>query len=242
MNDGEKSGGIGRRGALDCMVWAGTGVLWTVERRRAALARPGRRGRGRADVRLHLPADQRQPYRLQQARQPGRARHTCSEAVARIGALPQKPDFMIHTGDISHLSQADRSSTTPTRSSAAPGCRCSTCPASTTARRRHRPGLPRPLRQGARRAPAGTASTTAACTSSGLVNVVDLKAGGLGNLGARPARLARRRTCAGRSSSTPIVVFAHIPLWTVYRRLGLGHGRRRPGAGLSASASARSRC
>ena len=43
----------------------------------------------------------------------------------------------------------------------------------------------------------------------GLVNVVDLKAGGLGNLG--PDQLAwLKKDVAGRASSTPIVVFAHI--------------------------------
>ena len=49
----------------------------------------------------------------------------------------------------------------------------------------------------------------------GLVNVVDLKAGGLGNLGAEQlAWLADDLKAA--QTSTPIVVFAHIPLWTVY--------------------------
>jgi 3',5'-cyclic AMP phosphodiesterase CpdA len=49
----------------------------------------------------------------------------------------------------------------------------------------------------------------------GLVNVVDLKAGGLGRLGAEQlAWLAD--DLKDKSDSTPIVVFAHIPLWTVY--------------------------
>src|SRR6185295_11107564 len=53
----------------------------------------------------------------------------------------------------------------------------------------------------------------------GLVNVVDLKAGGLGALG--PEQLAwLQKDVAGLSSSTPIVVFAHIPLWTVYPQWG----------------------
>ena len=55
----------------------------------------------------------------------------------------------------------------------------------------------------------------------GLVNVVDLKAGGLGNLGAdQLAWLAA--DVKDRSASTPIVVFAHIPLWTVYPEWGWG--------------------
>ena len=55
----------------------------------------------------------------------------------------------------------------------------------------------------------------------GLVNVVDLKAGGMGNLGAEQlAWLAD--DLAGRSASTPIVVFAHIPLWTIAPEWGWG--------------------
>ena len=55
----------------------------------------------------------------------------------------------------------------------------------------------------------------------GLVNVLNLKAGGLGNLGAEQLEWLKRRS--GRlSSSTPIVVFAHVPLWTVYPEWGWG--------------------
>ena len=55
----------------------------------------------------------------------------------------------------------------------------------------------------------------------GLVNVVNLKAGGLGNLGAdQLAWLAS--DLKGRTDSTPIVVFAHVPLWVVYPQWGWG--------------------
>jgi plastocyanin len=55
----------------------------------------------------------------------------------------------------------------------------------------------------------------------GLVNVVNLKAGGLGSLGA--AQLEWLEQDVKRlKSSTPIVVFAHIPLWSVYPEWGWG--------------------
>jgi 3',5'-cyclic AMP phosphodiesterase CpdA len=55
----------------------------------------------------------------------------------------------------------------------------------------------------------------------GLVNVMNLKAGGLGNLGAEQlAWLAN--DVKKLKSSTPIVVFAHIPLWSVYPEWGWG--------------------
>ena len=55
----------------------------------------------------------------------------------------------------------------------------------------------------------------------GLVNVVDLKAGGLGILGAEQLAWLED-DLRSRSSSTPIVVFAHIPLWLVYPEWGWG--------------------
>src|SRR5262249_30178933 len=55
----------------------------------------------------------------------------------------------------------------------------------------------------------------------GLVNVLDLKAGGLGYLGAE--QLAWLKSdLAARSAETPIVVFAHVPLWSVYPQWGWG--------------------
>jgi 3',5'-cyclic AMP phosphodiesterase CpdA len=55
----------------------------------------------------------------------------------------------------------------------------------------------------------------------GLVNVVDLRAGGMGNLGSEQlAWLAD--DLRGRTASTPIVVFAHIPLWTIAPDWGWG--------------------
>ena len=55
----------------------------------------------------------------------------------------------------------------------------------------------------------------------GLVNVMNLKAGGLGALGAEQIEWLRRDV-SRLSSSTPIVVFAHIPLWAVYPQWGWG--------------------
>jgi len=55
----------------------------------------------------------------------------------------------------------------------------------------------------------------------GLVNVADLKPGGMGNFGAEQLKWLSA-DLAGRTSSTPIVVFAHMPLWTVYADWGWG--------------------
>jgi hypothetical protein len=55
----------------------------------------------------------------------------------------------------------------------------------------------------------------------GLVNVANLKPDGLGLLG--PEQLDwLKRDVQGLGSSTPVVVYAHVPLWTVYPKWGWG--------------------
>jgi Icc protein len=55
----------------------------------------------------------------------------------------------------------------------------------------------------------------------GLVNVVNLLEGGLGLLGNEQLAWLEK-DLKGLTSSTPIVVFAHIPLWTVYPQWNWG--------------------
>jgi len=55
----------------------------------------------------------------------------------------------------------------------------------------------------------------------GLVNVMDIKEGGLGVLGREQLEWLEN-DLKGRSTSTPIVVFAHVPLWSIYPKWGWG--------------------
>jgi hypothetical protein len=55
----------------------------------------------------------------------------------------------------------------------------------------------------------------------GLVNVMNLKAGGLGSLGAEQLEWMEDDV-KHLKSSTPLVVFAHVPLWTIYPEWGWG--------------------
>jgi 3',5'-cyclic AMP phosphodiesterase CpdA len=56
-----------------------------------------------------------------------------------------------------------------------------------------------------------------------LINVLQFKPGGLGTLGSDQLAWVAA-DLKGRSSSTPIVVFAHMPLWTIYEPWGWGTG------------------
>jgi 3',5'-cyclic-AMP phosphodiesterase len=53
------------------------------------------------------------------------------------------------------------------------------------------------------------------------VNVANLKAGGMGSLGHEQLEWFED-DLEGHSASTPIVLFAHIPLWTIYPDWGWG--------------------
>lgn len=212
--------GIDRRGFLECMTWAGTGVLWTL-----AGGLPSAMGLGRA-----LAADPAsKPFTFLQISdshvgfdKPANpdALSTLREAVARIKALPSKPAFILHTGDISHLSKDKEFDDAQTLIDEAG------LPVF------YVPGEHDLLDDGQGQsylARFGKAAKGAGWYSFdfngvhyiGLVNVVNLKAGGLGNLGADQLEWLEQDV-ASLSSSTPIVVFAHIPLWTVYPEWGWG--------------------
>src|ERR1700704_4273966 len=103
-DDGHHSG-VSRRKILECMTWAGTGVLWTVA---------GGMPRSIGIIGEATAADPRGLTFLQisdshvgfdKPANPN-AIGTLEEAINKIKAMPAKPSFMIHTGDITHLSKA----------------------------------------------------------------------------------------------------------------------------------------
>src|ERR1700761_1625653 len=107
MAKNEKDG-IDRRGALECMIWAGTGVLWTVTAGGPTSSLlGGSEAKAQAAKGFTFLQISDSHIGFKQPANP-HALETLEEAIAKIGALPQKPAFMIHTGDITHLSKADQ--------------------------------------------------------------------------------------------------------------------------------------
>jgi 3',5'-cyclic AMP phosphodiesterase CpdA len=219
MSDHNHDGdGVSRRKVLECMTWAGTGVLWTIAGgvpRSLGLVESARAAEASALTFLqisdsHIGFDKAaNPHTLA----------TLEEAIGKIKKLPVKPSFMIHTGDISHLSKASEFDDAERIISQSrldvhyvPGEHDFIDEDVRLYRERYGRGT-----KGA-----GWYSFDAnGVHFIGLVNVVDLRAGGLGNLGAEQlAWLAD--DLRGRSNSQPIVVFAHIPLWSVYPAWGWG--------------------
>ncbi len=218
MREFDRGDGLNRRKVLECMTWAGTGLLWTVS---GGIPRTvGLIGEAAAEEARGLTFLQISDSHVgfDKPANPN-AIGTLEEAVARIAAIPVKPAFMIHTGDISHLSKVTEFDNADRIIS------------QTRLDVHYVPGEhdfldeERKLyleRYGRGTKGAGWYSFDAnGVHFIGLVNVVDLKAGGLGNLGSDQLEWLAA-DLKGRSASTPIVVFAHIPLWTVYPEWGWG--------------------
>jgi 3',5'-cyclic AMP phosphodiesterase CpdA len=209
--------GPGRRQVLECMLWAGTGVLWTVSGGVPVSSLLGTAHAAESGFSFLQLSDSHIGF--DKAANPN-ALATLDEAITKVLAQPVKPAFMIHTGDITHLSKpkefddaAQALSRLKLDAHYVPG--------------EHDiidedNGKAYLERYGKGSKGAGWYSFDQnGVHFIGLVNVVDLKAGGMGNLGAEQLAWLTDDLKA-KTPSTPIVVFAHIPLWTVAPEWGWG--------------------
>ena len=217
----EDKTGVSRRHALECMIWAGTGILWTV----AGGVPTSLRLLGAAEAATASPSAftflqiSDSHIGFDKAANP-HAIDTLKEAIGKVGSMPVKPSFMIHTGDITHLSKPAQFDNAAQIIGGAgvdvhyvPGEHDLVDEAN---------GKLYLDRYGKDTKGAGWYTFDQnGVHFIGLVNVVNMKAGGLGNLGAEQLAWLED-DLKGRAASTPIVVFAHIPLWTIYPDWGWG--------------------
>jgi 3',5'-cyclic AMP phosphodiesterase CpdA len=215
----DEPSGLSRRGALTCMVWAGTGLLWTLSGgvpKSVGLLDDAFAAMPSGFTFLQISDSH---IGFNKPANPD-ALGTLREAIGKVKAVQSRPAFMIHTGDITHLSKPDEFDNADQIISEA------------KLDVHYVPGEHDFIDEGLGKAyldryGKGTKGQGWYSFDDhgvhfiGLVNVVDLKAGGLGRLGAdQLAWLAD--DLKDKSASTPIVVFAHIPLWTVYADWGWG--------------------
>jgi 3',5'-cyclic-AMP phosphodiesterase len=214
--------GVDRRGFLKCMAWAGTGVLWTIS---GGLLRSQTLSGGNVDAAGAAAADlsfvQISDSHIGFNKEANKdVAATLKEAVSKINALPSRPAFMLHTGDLSHLAEAEEFDGLE---QILKSCK--------TREVFYVPGEHDVLNDNGKlyRERFGKGTKGAGWYSFdqkgvhfiGLVNVMDIKEGGLGVLGQEQLAWIAEDLKA-RSTSTPIVVFAHVPLWTVYPKWGWG--------------------
>jgi 3',5'-cyclic-AMP phosphodiesterase len=213
--------GVDRRGFLKCMAWAGTGALCVIQGgvlKSYSLSRmPDLGPKAAGELSFVQISDSHMGFN--KAANPDVA-GTLMAAVDKINALSTPPEFMLHTGDISHLSRPEEFDTVD----------------QVLKRARAKdvffvPGEHDVLNDDGKQylARYGKGATGGGWYSFdkkgvhfiGLVNVLNLKAGGLGTLGNEQLEWMERDV-KHLKHSTPIVVFAHIPLWTVYPDWGWG--------------------
>src|ERR1700682_441843 len=221
LHDHNKDG-VDRRGFLKCMAWAGTGAFCVMQGgvlKSYSMSQMSQLGGKAAAGELSFVQISDSHMGFNKAANPDVV-GTLKAAVDKINGLARPPEFMLHTGDISHLSKPEEfdtvdqilKSATPKDVFYVPG---------------EHDVLNDDGKQFLERY--GKGSKGAGWYSFdkkgvhfiGLVNVMNLKAGGLGTLGHDQLEWLEDDV-KHLKHSTPIVVFAHIPLWSVYPEWGWG--------------------
>ncbi len=214
--------GIDRRGFLKCMAWAGTGALCVMQGgvlKSYSLSRMSDLGAAAATTgELSFVQISDSHMGFNKPANPDVA-GTLKAAVDKINALSTPPQFLLHTGDISHLSKPEEFDNvdqilkgTGKEVYFVPGEHDVLNDDGAQFRERYAKGS-----KGA----GWYSFDQKGVHFIGLVNVMNLKAGGLGTLGHEQLEWLEDDV-KHLKHSTPIVVFAHIPLWSVYPEWGWG--------------------
>ncbi|SEN47175.1 3',5'-cyclic AMP phosphodiesterase CpdA [Mucilaginibacter gossypiicola] len=220
--------GIDRRGFLECMAWAGTGVLWMMTGgvlKSYGMSQMIDRATGGLKKGLIVPKSDFSFVQISdshigfnKAANPDVV-GTLNAAITKINSMPNAPAFVLHTGDLSHLAQADEFDTLE-----------QSLKSVKTEKIFYVPGEHDVTDNGKlylERYGKGTLGDGWYSFDShgvhfiGLVNVTNHVDGGLGYIGQAQLKWLEN-DLKPLSNSTPIVVFAHIPLWAIYPQWGWG--------------------
>ena len=208
-----------RRGLLKCSLWAGTGILWTVaggvpvpSLLGRAMAAEGPSGGGFTFAQI---SDSHIGFKGEANPDPS---STLQEALARLKALPKQPSLLLHTGDVTQLSTPEQFDTAR-QIIAGAGYETHYVPGEHDVLVDG--GKPFFERFGENPKTEGWYSFDhGGVHFVGLINVFNFN-GGLGALG--DEQLAwLEADLKGHGASTPIVIMAHMPLWSIYPEWGWG--------------------
>lgn len=220
--------GINRRGFLGCMAWAGTGVLWMMSGgilKSYGMSQLIDKASGKLKEGLILPKSDFSFVQISdshigfnKAANPDVV-STLQAAIDKINNMPMAPSFVLHTGDLSHLAQADEFDTLEQSLKSVKTDKIFYVPGEHDVTDNGKLYL--------ERCGKGTLGDGWYSFDKngvhfiGLVNVTNHVDGGLGYIGAEQLKWLEN-DLKPLSSSTPIVVFAHIPLWAIYPQWGWG--------------------
>jgi Icc protein len=214
--------GIDRRGFLQCMAWVGTAVVWGVGSGGVLSSRV----LGASDEGGERPAGdfcfaQISDSHIGFSKEPNKdVTGTLELAVRRMNELKARPELILHTGDLTHLSKPGEFDTVEQVLKGAKAGRTFYVPGEHDVFTDDGKAYLERYGKGTR-GNGWSSFDHRGIHFVGLVNVMNLKAGGLGVLGREQLEWLEG-DLKGRGSSTPIVIFAHVPLWEVYPKWGWG--------------------
>jgi 3',5'-cyclic-AMP phosphodiesterase len=215
VNDNNEDG-INRRGFLECMKWAGTGVIWTVSSG-VLTSRVFSQNMKPAKGELHFVQISDSHMGFNKPANPD-VGATLQAAITKINSLPEQPEFIIHTGDITHTAKAEEFDTFAELIKSAKAKQTFFVPGEhDTATDDGKQYL---QRYGKNTKGRGWYSFNHKDVHFvGLSNVAVIE--GMGTLGAEQLQWLEADLKA-QPASRPVVVLAHIPLWSVYPEWGWG--------------------
>ena len=220
--------GVDRRGFLECMAWAGTGVLWMITggiMKSYGMSQLIEKGTGKLKEGLVIPKADFSFVQISDSHigftKPANPDvvGTLQATIDKINAMPSAPSFVLHTGDLTHLAQADEFDTLDQALKSVKTEKIFYVPGEHDFTDNGKLFLER-FGKGTKGD--GWYSFDAnGVHFIGLNNVTNHVDGGLGIIGADQLKWLES-DLKPLSSSTPIVVFAHIPLWAIYPQWGWG--------------------
>ncbi len=192
--------GVDRRGFLECMPWAGTGMIWTVSGgvldSKVFGKTSGHQMSGGTGFSFVQISDSHIGFSKEANKD---VTATLQEAIGKINALEHTPDFLIHTGDLSHLSKPSEFDTLDQVLRSAKSGQTFFVPGEHDMLADN--GQQYLERYGKDTKGAGWYSfDRKGVHFIGLVNVVDLKAGGLGTLGAEQLSWLKKISLRNRAA------------------------------------------
>jgi Icc protein len=215
--------GIDRRGFLKCMAWAGTGTLCVLQ---GGVLRSYALGStldekvvaaARGELSFVQLSDSHMGFN--KPANPDVVA-TFKTAIDKVNALPVAPELILHTGDISHLSKPEQFDTVDQILKSAVAKDVFFVPGEHDVLDDDGKSYLERYGRGTR-GQGWRSFDKKGVHFIGLVNVMNLQQGGLGSLG-RDQLEWLEDDVKHLPASTPIVVYAHIPLWSVYPAWGWG--------------------
>ena len=222
ITEDNSNDGIDRRGFLKCMAWAGTGTFLVLQGgvlKSFALSDVGKHSAKELKGELSFVQISDSHIGFNKPANPDVV-GTLNAAIEKINALETPPAFVLHTGDLTHLSKASEFDTLEQSLKAVKTDSFFYVPGEHDVLNDNGQQYRDRFAKGSKGD--GWYSFDHNGTHFiGLVNVMNLKAGGLGSLGREQLEWLEDDV-KHLKHSTPIVVFAHIPLWSVYPEWGWG--------------------